>query len=129
MEQNLEEGSQKQKCHLFQIMAIIGKKWTIAILQQIDINGYKGYNFMLKELGKISSKVLCERLIELENSSLIKRSVIADKRPVSTSYSLTEKGRDLLKTIDSLRMWNNKYYCEDLNVQCDKTICAKCKLY
>ena len=56
MEQNIEEGSQKQKCHLFQIMAIIGKKWTIAILQQIDINGYKGYNFMLKELGKISSK-------------------------------------------------------------------------
>jgi DNA-binding HxlR family transcriptional regulator len=57
----------------------------------------------LKELltPKINERTLARRLIELETAGLLSRKVSA-KRPPSTIYELTERGKEALKLIIKL---------------------------
>ena len=51
-------------------------------------------------VGQINPKVLSNRLRELEDSGVVKRTVTAG-RPVQIEYSLTEKGKNLLPLLFS----------------------------
>jgi DNA-binding HxlR family transcriptional regulator len=73
------------------------KKWNIKIIKGLfcDCKHFKDF---LEQFPTISSKVLSERLKELEQEGIIKKRVI-NSTPVQTEYYLTEKGRRLNKVI------------------------------
>lgn len=73
------------------ITRTIFKKWSIELL--IILYTFKEVRFrqFLKFLPQISSKILSERLKELEAVHLIKRN-IGESRPPTVKYSLTQEG-------------------------------------
>jgi len=115
------------KCSVLEVADIIGKKWTLVVIQEIFLNGEKGFNYIFKRMGKISPKVLSKRLKELEEGGLVKKSILANKIPVRTLYKLTKKGEDLQKIINSLKDWTAKYSKSYKN--CKDSQCSECPLY
>jgi DNA-binding HxlR family transcriptional regulator len=75
----------------------LGKKWNIKIIKGLfcDCNHFKDF---LEMNPNLSSKVLSERLKELEQKDIIERKVVSST-PVQTEYNLTEKGLKLNKII------------------------------
>ena len=76
------------------------RKWNIKIIKGLfcDCNHFKDF---LEAHPDLSSKVLSERLKELELKGIIEKKVISST-PVQTEYYLTEKGRRLNKIIFEL---------------------------
>jgi DNA-binding HxlR family transcriptional regulator len=86
---------------------LIGKRWTGLIIRVL-LTGPKRFKEITEIISNVSSKVLTERLKELECVGIIKREVFPEM-PVRIEYSLTEKGRDLLPVFDELQKWAEKW--------------------
>ncbi len=78
----------------------IGKKWNIKIIKGLFCN-CKHFKDFLELNPTLSSKVLSERLKELEQKSIIEKKVVNSNK-FHTEYSLTEKGLRLNKIIFEL---------------------------
>ncbi len=63
-------------------------------------------------LPDINSRILSERLGELEAEGLIVRTV-EDTKPVTISYTITAKGMDLKKIFDGFVSWSKKWGTAD----------------
>ena len=74
------------------------KKWNIQIIKGLFCD-YKHFKDFLEQHPTLSSKVLAERLRELEEESIIEKKVMSSTQ---TEYYLTEKGRRLNKIIFEL---------------------------
>jgi len=83
-----------RSCPIEQTFTIVGKKWTVVILRELFF-GANRFGRIKSGVGRINPKVLSNRLRELEDSEMIKRTVTGG-RPVQIAYSLTEKGRGIL---------------------------------
>jgi len=114
------------KCPVFQSADLVGKKWTIALLQEISVNGDKGFNHIFRRLRKISPKILSRRLREMEISGVIERNISKNEAPARAKYTLTDKGAELRKIIGKLRDWQIKYSKEKFD--CSQE-CVSCQLY
>ena len=74
------------------------KKWNIQIIKGLFCD-YKHFKDFLEQHPTLSSKVLAERLKELEEEGIIEKKVVSSTQ---TEYYLTEKGRRLNKIIFEL---------------------------
>lgn len=86
---------------------LIGKRWT-GLIVRVLLTGPKRFKEMTEIITNVSSKVLTERLKELEAAGLVNRKVYPEM-PVRIEYCLTEKGRDLLPVFDELQRWAEKW--------------------
>ena len=100
--------SYTNRCNLFKVSHLIGKKWTIPLIEEININKANGFNHLSKRLKKPSPKVLSTRLKDLEKIGLIKKSLLKNKI-TKTNYELTEKGKELSLIINLIKTWNTKH--------------------
>ncbi|MCF2144724.1 MAG: helix-turn-helix transcriptional regulator [Candidatus Heimdallarchaeota archaeon] len=105
------------RCPLCEILPIIGKKWSILLLNAIGNQKKIRYNKLKKVLRGINSKVLSQRLKELERAELILRKSY-DEIPPKVEYSLSEKGRSLRTALLPLLEW---FYSQ--NEKTDQTPC------
>lgn len=78
----------------------LGKKWSIKIIKGLFCNR-KHFKDLLALNPALSSKVLSERLKELEEKGIIEKKVV-NSNPFHTEYFLTEKGLKLRKIIFEL---------------------------
>jgi len=76
------------------------KKWTIKIIKGLFCD-YSHFKDFLERHPDLSSKVLAERLKELEENGIIEKKVI-NSSAFRTEYYLTEKGHRLNKIIFEL---------------------------
>lgn len=83
-----------------EIFSYLRKKWNIQIIKGLfcDCKHFKDF---LEQHPTLSSKVLAERLKELEDEGIIEKRVI-NSGLTQTEYYLTEKGRRLNKIIFEL---------------------------
>ena len=86
------------------VSSFLTKKWAISII--ITIGNFKilRFNDLLKRLGKAKAKILAMRLKELEMEGIVKRHYY-NESPPRVEYSLTDKGKKLLKALNSLIVW------------------------
>lgn len=115
-----------KKCSLFEIMNLIGKKWTLMIILEIYKGvGWKRFNYLKKKIPNITSKILSERLKELEQSKIISRRVREDEAPICVEYKLTKRGDRFIEVIKEMKYWacelNSKKSC------CNKD-CKNCEI-
>ena len=115
------------KCPVFEVAGLLGKRWTIVVIQEIALNGAKGFNAMRSRMAKISPKLLSARLKELEKAGIAERKVVADEMPLRTSYTLTEKGKELGRIITELRKWQARH--NPGMEGCERKECVSCHLY
>ncbi|MDD3407711.1 MAG: winged helix-turn-helix transcriptional regulator [Methanomicrobium sp.] len=117
-----------ESCTVYQTVRYLTKKWTLLIVLEL----YKGENYTrrfseLKDsIPGITSKLLSERLKELEEEEIIIRRVDAGSFPVKTEYSLTESGVEIIKIISDIKKWALKWKIE--NVACGDQDCRDCIL-
>ncbi|TCP45819.1 HxlR family transcriptional regulator [Tamaricihabitans halophyticus] len=82
---------------------LIGRRWTGVILRQLLL-GSSRFAEIRDAIPALTDRMLASRLRELEAESIVTRTVI-DTIPVQVQYELTDKGRDLERTITALSEW------------------------
>jgi len=100
-------------CPIEVTLDVIGKKWTVLIIREL-FNGKKRFSEIADSL-PISSKLLTERLKELEAHGIILRTLYPEIPP-RVEYTLTESGKTLSSVLDALRDWGAGHYeklCEE----------------
>jgi len=99
-------------------MDIISKKWALLVINAIGNSQKIRYSEIRDTLGEINSKVLSDRLKELEEAGLIKREAYAEIPP-RVEYSLTEDGKALRRAIVPLMKWAYMKNVGRTNTPCD----------
>ena len=66
------------------------------------------FNEMQRYLGRIADKTLSRTLKELEKDGLVHREMYPEIPP-KVEYSLTERGRSLMRVLDQLCEWGNAH--------------------
>ena len=98
-------------CPVARTAEIISGKWTLLIIRDLA-SGVKRFNQLERSLHGISPKTLSERLRSLEEEGIIIRRTFAEVPP-RVEYSLTEKGRDLVDLIESMRNYGERWLCNE----------------
>ena len=116
------------QCTVEKTAEIVAKKWTLLIILSVYKGGSesKRYSEIKALLPKITPKMLSARLRELKKCGILKRKVDNSKVPISTFYSLTPSGRDLIKIIKDIKTWGLKWKFK--NRVCRDTLCRDCVL-
>ena len=95
------------ECSIEKALNVLDGKWTFLILRDL-FEGTKRFGELRKSLHGVSPKTLSERLKELENKGIVKRTVYPTIPP-TVEYSLTEKGKSLKPIIKEMKMWGAKW--------------------
>lgn len=83
-------------------LSVLGKKWTALILRDLTIEP-KHFCELERSVKNITPRILSQRLRDLE-----KQGIITNDHTYN-SYSLTDKGTDLIPILKQMATWGNKY--------------------
>jgi DNA-binding HxlR family transcriptional regulator len=86
---------------------LIGRRWSGAIIQILRQRPSR-YAELRAAIPDITDRMLSERLRELEDETIVARTVIPET-PVRVEYSLTSKGRALAPALDAIGHWAEKW--------------------
>ena len=95
-------------CPVETTLALIGNKWQVLILRDLDMNGTMRFKELQRSIGKISQKVLTSNLRAMEESGIVRREAFAEVPP-RVEYSLTELGQTLKPVLDAMWTWGEGY--------------------
>ncbi len=94
------------ECGISAALEVVGERWSFLILRGA-FNGLRHFEEFQTNLG-IARNILSNRLGRLVEHGILRRDPDpADRRKVT--YRLTEKGRDLLPVLLSLRQWGERW--------------------
>jgi DNA-binding HxlR family transcriptional regulator len=100
--------SPRSHCPVSLALEAVGDKWSLLILRDLILRGKSRYQELLDSGEGISTNILADRLVKLEQLGLILKSDDpTDKRQVR--YLPTQKGLDLLPVILEMARWSYKY--------------------
>ena len=86
--------------------SVLGKRWNGVIVGALQ-EGPASFVVLRRAVNGISDTVLSERLGELAEAGLVKRTV-AEGPPVAVSYELTPAGAELSPLLDRIGDWARK---------------------
>ncbi|MBS6559921.1 MAG: helix-turn-helix transcriptional regulator [Clostridiales bacterium] len=112
----LPEGNvYETKCPIIYALDIVGQKWKLPIMWYLFQNESTRYNELKRKINGITNMMLTKSLKELEENQLILRKQY-ETIPPKVEYSLTERGKALLPTLNELYKWGE----EQLKLEQDK---------
>jgi DNA-binding HxlR family transcriptional regulator len=82
------------------IVERVGRRWNSAILLALA-RGATRFSEIIARVDGLSDRMLAARLKELEQMGLVDR-IVEPTTPVSVRYRLTERGRELLASLQPL---------------------------
>jgi len=95
------------KCPIIYALDIVGQKWKLPIMWYLFENETTRYNELKRRVKGITYMMLTKSLQELEAHKLVIR-IQYETIPPKVEYSLTERGKDLLPTLNELYEWGEK---------------------
>ncbi len=95
-------------CPVETTLTLIGNKWQVLILRDLNLNGTMRFKGLQRSIGQISQKVLTTNLRSMEESGIVRREVFAEVPP-RVEYSLTELGQSLKPVLDAMWTWGEIY--------------------
>lgn len=101
------ENSNFEDTGFFYTLSLINGKYKMVILYCLIEFKVVRYNQLKKYIKTISHKTLSSSLKELEADGLILRKEYP-QIPPKVEYSLSEKGRSLMKILDQLCIWGEE---------------------
>ena len=103
-------GPDSESCLRFQeVIELVGKRWSASILLAAT-RGAERFGEYRDLVTGISERLLSERLKELEHFQLIERTETAPATgPVQIRYTLTPRGEDLIRQLEPLMEWGNRW--------------------
>lgn len=103
-----KEANRKYYCYFELALQVIGGKWKSIIVHHLGNGGVLRFGELRKTMPNITEKMLIQQLRELEADEIVNRKVY-HQVPPKVEYSLTDFGRTILPTLDSLRNWGIEY--------------------
>lgn len=115
-------------CTVYRTMDYLAKKWTVMILLELYKGGrdWKRFSVIRGSMKDVTSKILSERLKEIEREGLIEKRVDASCFPVKSEYRLTEMGTELVEAVKNIKCWALKWKIK--NEACRNQDCSVCIL-
>ena len=95
-------------CPEQKIIDTLSKKWNLLILRFMEKEKTMRYCNLQEAIPDINSRMLSERLTELEEEGFIER-IVKETKPICIEYKITEKGKDLRKIFDCFCQWTKKW--------------------
>ena len=89
------------------LATFLGKRWTGLILRVL-LEGECRFSEVLENVNGLSSRLLTERLKEMEQLGLVIREV-RNEYPIKVEYRLTEKGKALESVIHEMQTYAEKW--------------------
>lgn len=97
------------KCPIIYALDIIGQKWKLPIMWYLFGKETTRYNELKRSVTGITNIMLTKSLRELEEHRLVHRFQ-HNSVPPKVEYSLTERGKALLPTLNELYTWGEEQY-------------------
>lgn len=94
-----------EACPIAPAVELIFSRWTTPILWALHEYGTQRFVELERRLGTISSKVLTQRLRQLERDGLVERRYYAEVPP-RVEYDITELGRSLQPVFAAVGNWS-----------------------
>ncbi len=95
------------ECPVIYALNIVGQKWKLPIMWYLFKNEYTRYNDLKRQVKGITNMMLTKSLKELEEHGLVTRKKY-NVIPPRVEYSLTDRGKALLPTLDALYVWGEE---------------------
>ena len=89
------------------VVELIGKRWSSGIMLAVW-QGATRFSEITARVKGLSDRMLAQRARELEGLGLLAREVIPTT-PVQIRYQLTERGEDLLRSLQPLTEWEQRW--------------------
>jgi len=96
------------------VSKIVGRKWNPVIVYVLLTEGPLGYATLQERIDGLSSKVLSESLLNLEQNGLVDRAIVSEK-PFRVEYSLTDRGASLQPVTGAMLAWGLEWLGEPLD--------------
>jgi len=93
-------------CPVTRTLMVVGHRWSGQVVWHL-MDGRKRHGELLARIPGVSSRVLTERLRELEGEGFVRREVFAEVPP-RVEYELTERGRSLASAFDAICAWGEE---------------------
>ncbi|MGB2592852.1 MAG: helix-turn-helix domain-containing protein [Candidatus Acidiferrum sp.] len=124
------EAKRRSGCPLNASVEMLGDRWSLLIIRDMMIRGYRAFNQFLRSDEKIATNILADRLRRLESYGIIESEKDrADGRKLV--YALTAKGIDLAPVLAEMVLWaarheetGNQALVRDLRADKEKVITA-----
>ena len=107
MKRNIEEADYSKTGYSYTLSLISGKYKSVILYCLMEYEPVR-FNEMQRYLGKVADKTLSQNLKELESDDLIIRTVYP-QIPPKVEYTLSERGRSLVKVLDKLCDWGEEH--------------------
>lgn len=105
----IREGSEEYCIYpMDDVMAVLGRKWSLFIIAVLGNDSRTRFNGLLRQLKGISPRTLTDRLAELQDLRLIRRTVFPEV-PLRVEYALTEDGRGMRKALIPFLRWSIEF--------------------
>jgi DNA-binding HxlR family transcriptional regulator len=98
-------------CPVCRTADVVCGKWTLLLVRDLA-EGRSRFCELERSLAGISPRTLSLRLRALEEEGIVERRTYAEVPP-RVEYQLTEKGRDLLPIIESMREYGMRWLNAD----------------
>ncbi|WP_368086657.1 winged helix-turn-helix transcriptional regulator [Bacillus sp. cl95] len=99
--------SSEYQCAINMVIEIIGGKWKVLILWNLNEGGRR-FNDLKRALPGITQKMLTQQLRELEQHGLVSRTVY-EEMPPRVEYTTTALGKKLQPTLFEMGKWGDVY--------------------
>ena len=91
-------------CPLNASVEILGDRWSLLVIRDIMLRGFRSYTQFLDSYEHIATNILANRLKKLEGYGIIATQQDSlDRRKLI--YTLTEKGMDLAPVLTEMVLW------------------------
>ena len=99
----------RSECPISCTMDLVGDKWSLLIIRDMLYLGKTTYNEFLNSNEAISTNILNDRLVKLNEVGLITYTGNSKRK----KYELTKMGRDLKTVLESVAIFGIKYSTAD----------------
>jgi len=104
--------SYDEYCALAKSLDVVGDRWTLLIVRELELRGACRYTDLRNGLPGIATNLLADRLRELEREGLVAREEAPP--PIATTlFRLTARGAELRPVLESLVRWGMPLMTED----------------
>ena len=105
--ENKNAKNSEHKCSLKDVLDIIGGKWAMPIIYILS-KGKMRFKELERSIEGINTRMLVKELKNMEANGILTREIFATVPPM-VEYTLTEKGKKLLPSIESLYKWGQEF--------------------
>jgi DNA-binding HxlR family transcriptional regulator len=105
-------GSHEDNCPVGHTAELVGGKWTLLLVRDLA-SGCSRFCELERSLAGISPRTLSLRLRALEEDGIVERHTYPEVPP-RVEYSLTDKGRELLPIVESMREYGRRWLCQEV---------------